>query len=508
MDCADVKDYMVEYIDKNLNDDLREKVASHLDICDDCFNEIKAIDKTAWKLEESVRNIKIPSDFLTGMYEKVLKDYNPKREANKKLLKAGSITGIVIAALLFVFFLVPKNERYRLLDVIDIAMSGKSYSNSYGAFGENLSISSTDRGIKITVVKVAADDIQTLIYFEIQGDENSAYYIQDGDVNIKEKVGSYGFMSYEYSANKQSICLMGLRPIDAENKVLHVKIGKIYKRMIKNGTEDIKADAIVGNWSFDVPFKKFKSRSYLLKSTAEIDGHKMQFKKLTVGLSCTVIDVDCQDRTFLNSIRYDLILKNGSENYRCMYNIPQIDVVTSTATEKLFFRTIYNDRIKDLSIYLGSHTDYMEDKDKTRVYIDFKGNFPMEFYYLGNKITIDNFKKDDDHIQFDIIEPEVRSYMDMSIGINQQDNSKNVLLGSSAYERTIIDEKGKKYDYDDVIKNYETKYKDKLFTAYALKTREEIGGIEKNQKGITISITGHSMIKRFDRTIPLKLYTN
>ena len=98
MRCEEVKALMAEYIDDTLEAETREEVAGHLDICDGCFNEIKALDKTMWTLEESSRNITVPTGFLDSVEERAVKKHKPVLKSIKKVLRVAVYAAIFAAA--------------------------------------------------------------------------------------------------------------------------------------------------------------------------------------------------------------------------------------------------------------------------------------------------------------------------------------------------------------------------------------------------------------------------
>ena len=451
MDCEKARKYMAEYIDQNLDDNIKEEVDSHLSSCESCFNEIKKLDSVTWKLECDSRSIKTPADFLQGMEEKAVGGIKPHIRIPGRVI-ISSLAAITAAVLLISYIVfVPQNFKYRLYNTVT---SGKVYSTEYGTFGRKLNISSTSNNIKITVTKVAADDLQTIIYLKTEGSAVNGYGISDGDVLINGKQENSPGRGIVENTIDRYISKLILDPIETDRQTLNVTLKGLHESVNKS---DKKID---GTWTIAVPVEKLKSRVYNIDRTVNLGEDNICFKSLTVGSTCTRIEYCFPDRNNMNIMEAKII--NGAKEYDA-YGYSSAGNGQYNTVD---FETIYPDNPENFKVNIKEYCTNTMLKDNIMVTINLKNKHPVEFDYMGNTIKIENIKINGSEAVFDLLEPDKpRNYTDLNINCDYNE----AFMSMNTADYCAADENGRVYDYNDYLSNY-TKYKGKSVVLYPVKT--------------------------------------
>lgn len=499
MNCDKAKDLMADYIGQDLYEDTKEEMACHLDECDSCFNEIKEIDRVIWALECDCRTVKTPSGFLSGMEEMAVKGIKPRISIPKVKIpkKVIWIASSVLTAALIVFAFVhfaPLNLKYKLYSA---ATFGKVYSTDDGTFGRRLNISSTSSNIKVTATKISADDMGTVIHFKVDGQDNPCY-ADYSSIVVKEKLNLHSPLVINPSGGisiESGGFILYLNPVDAGTKLLHISFTRIFPL-----TADMNGDAVSGTWSFAIPVDKINSVSYDLNKDYNLDGYGITFKKLVTGPTGTYLQYNCSRE---NPEKYmagffDWELVSGSQ--RC----EQVTAVGFSQNSYIArFQSIYPNDSGKMALNIRSYNETTNYKEPIKIRVNLSGPFPMEFKYMGNTITIDNFKNDGGNIQYDMIEPRrKRNYIYMFT--SPEDSDGSVLNASYTSQKLyIIDENNVEYDYEDIKKNY-TKYQGKHLQFYPIDTAVNFKMPDKDSKYFYIVISGSQSINKVNKTVNLK----
>lgn len=134
MDCEKIQTFLSQYLDKELDEDLRKKVRDHLLVCKACGNAYFSMKSVVEELE-SLEKIKAPDDFLDSVKQAV-----DKRSWFKNIFNIFSgykipmelVTLATTAILIFLIFtnLRPdKNDSSRILDPGQIQTASESSSD-------------------------------------------------------------------------------------------------------------------------------------------------------------------------------------------------------------------------------------------------------------------------------------------------------------------------------------------------------------------------------------------
>lgn len=511
MDCENIKEYFIDYIDGNLSEEEKQKVETHLESCKECSQELLALRSLVNDMNSDNEDIKIPLDFMDNLTARVNKtNFNKKKKIKplRTILIAAVILTLSVATvfaakepILELFKLI--NPQPRINTLVDKGV------------GNRLNISKTDKDIKITITEVLADDIQTLISYKIEDLKSGKYYsvpYADG-ISIDERWGEtadYSNMEmYTSQFNFEDKGTLKLFAIDTEEKNIHLTFNKLATSNEGN------LETIEGKWDFEIPIKKYSGKSYDLNSTIKIDNYTIDFTKITISPTLTTLYFKCMGGNLqVNSITQRIraledlrIIANGKQYKTYDFNYDTIGYGNNEMT----FESMYFDNPKDIEIKINRIiTETKEDKDKEFI-ISLDSNVPQEFEYLGTKIIIDNFKIGTD-ITFDLKQSfDYTKYINISYTFQPQEGhsaEKYFKSGGSYNEVYYVDKDNNKYQYYDALLNWD-KIRDKDPLFYIAKTNWKLqpdGNFDiKKEKSMKMIIDGYMETKFVDASVKIKL---
>ncbi len=513
MNCNEVNEYLIDYIDKNLNEEDMKKISLHLEECRQCKDELLSLMDIADELETDKNRIDIPSDFMDNIRSKFDKSNIPAAKKRKSFIRVV----LVAAAVLVVSMVTVFASEGSLLELLKKISPETRINNMVEkGVGDRLNISKIDKDIKITVTDVVADDIQTLISYKIEDIKNGKEYgvnFIDG-VDIKEKWGmaeGTNIQMYNSVLNYEGKGTMTLYPLDTEEKTIHLTIKKLVLSS-ENST-----DTIEGSWNFEVPIKKRHGKTYDINAEVKVDNHNIYFNKITIAPTLTTVSFNFgssnQSESILGLQDLGLII-NGKElkPYNFGNGNSEPYSLIGFGNDKMTFESIFPEEPKNIEIKVRRLYTRVEDKSGKEFTIDLTKKEPQNFEYLGNKITIDNLKVDD-NITFDFNEELLynRQYENLQYTIIPESghNKESYFSSMGSYnEFYYVDKNNNKYNYSDAQLNWEKiRTKNPIFyvakTKYTLKPSEKLD--IKKMKYFKLSIEGYTKTRFVDKTAKIKL---
>jgi hypothetical protein len=410
MNCERIRDYFIDYIDGSLNTEEKQMVESHLKDCKECSEELVMLRDLVSDLSKDREEIQIPESFMNNLKERV----NDTQFGGRRKIKP--LRTLLIAAVILTMSVATVfAAKEPIMELIKLVNPQKRIDTLVDkGMGHRLNISKVDKDIKITVKEVLADDAQTVISYKIEdlkdGKEYSAgYYFED--VTVKEKWGISGEAAdtemIVSASNFKGEGTLTLSPIDTSEKTIHLTFNKLRE------TADTKSNIIEGNWSFELPIKKYAGKSYELNSTVKIDNYTITFDKLTISptmtkLSYKLLGGKIEGNQLTKKIigLEDLIITSGGKQYKS-YEFAQVQMSPPNSIEygnnEMRFESMYFDNPKELEIHIKRiNTQTYEDKP-VEYNIRLDSGERQEFDYRGTKIAIENLMVQED-ITFDIVQ--------------------------------------------------------------------------------------------------------
>lgn len=502
MNCDEIRNYFIDYIDGNLSDEEFNMVTAHFKSCSSCNEELSYLQGMIKEIEADRDSIEVPGDFLSSINNRV---NVPKLSGIRK--RKLSMRTILIAAVILILSVVTVfAAKEPILEFIKkINPSGRIEALVDKGVGERLNISAVDKDIRITVTDVIADDIQTLVKYKIEDLKSSREYYVDikSGIEVKERWGMYtSIFNYD---NKGTLTL---HPIDSNEKTIPLTFKEL---SFKSGDS---VEKVQGNWSFKIPIKKQKSRTYDINQTVRGDGYTIDINKITISPTLTVLSFNLRgsNEGEWNEGLEDLILIADGREYP-PYNFGHGDwnsySTLGWGSNEMTFESMYNDNPKNIKIKVKRIQVFV--KESKEFTIDLTKSTPQEFEYMGTKITIDNIKVDKD-ISFDRYEAlDNRKYSVLKeyTTIMEGPNPEKYFSTFANYKEIFyMDRHGNKYEYYDALSRWE-EIRDKDPVLYITKTHFQMHPSDKlnikELKSLKMTIEGYSKTKFVDETIKVKL---
>lgn len=283
----------------------------------------------------------------------------------------------------------------------------KLWTSEQVAFGENVYISAIDQNIEITVTHVAADDTNTILYYEIRDINDEFHYnteaYQDMFEIIEKDIWD-GHRQDFYSRPRTFT-----RVLDKDS----VSQGRIFLPAIKNPKENVTVrfytveqfkkgidlyghydprdrKRVSGDWILEVPITKYEPVTVEIDETLEIMGKEVYLSHLELAPTATFLVYKIENK--VGSINGNHILSFSFIEADGQKYGPDFEVDLWNGREQLGswerlfpFQTMYFKQPKELDIVLDRmHSNYEYEQE---LLIDYE-NLPMEIPFLDTFIKV------------------------------------------------------------------------------------------------------------------------
>ncbi|MCZ0703786.1 hypothetical protein J2T56_002003 [Natronobacillus azotifigens] len=466
MECEHIREYLVAYHQGELTPEEEAVIEEHVQTCSTCKQESAYIKKT-----------------------------NQPKDAKKNK------NSWILAGIIILFFSV----------AVFILSDGEGASEP--AIGRNLNISSVYNDIKITITDLIADDIQTVIHYEIEDlSKESLYqlgYDVDINVTIDDEEAYHDFfmdpLSFTYDNTEESGYIQtgvlhtssfvneeGLIELDILNVVELVESSV-------DGNPDYShtyEERVEGEWQFEIPFIKQKSIVKELDEEVEIAGVSLVFHEMVIAPTTTIL-VYNYDGSRLGDVYMDFSSLSTSEH---IYERTQSNyAIHYGSNHELHFEPMYNDIPEQ--IFLDFNSIHIYSSQQTNFDLNSEGN-TQTVEFLGTEITID-WKNEGNETIVEVTEefsPD-RSYESLQFDIRFEELEISTIHWDQSGK--IVDRNGEVYDAEDVYEIWHELDQPRWFTEHT-----EIRVTSENYETVTpksLEIYGYDNMIFLDDKIKLNL---
>lgn len=417
MICNKVQEDLIDYLEGNLNEARRKKVEEHLNECEDCKAEMRNVHQMAELLKKENDLVQIPQDFMKNVKHKVIKT----QKSRGMTFRHRAVVGMVAALFLTVF--VGTAVATSFSNVMDWwrDLSNKQDEQMEGyvqhGVGEQLNIETENNGVKVTVTNVVADDIQTLIYYEVEdmSKENNYMINYTNGLNIanqdvdwsSEDDPTFSPVTSHLSlySEKDNVFKgrLGLLPMLADEGTIQLELSKLEKVISDISDKEVpqsvpKGDNhfIEGDWHFEIPVKKHPSTVHDIHIETEIEGNPVIFDKLTIAPTVTVLSYRYRNENPDKRMEYIQIASLESNGKKVFDQLGLGGYTGSGGSEggwnsaEATFESLYFEKPKDIQVHLGSAAFSIQ--NQANFEIDPSKKLPQTFKYLGNIISIEQME--------------------------------------------------------------------------------------------------------------------
>ncbi|MFC5587451.1 DUF4179 domain-containing protein [Sporosarcina soli] len=527
MNCSDTQELLMDYLEGNLDKTARKEFELHLNECKSCEKELKDFQQTIIALESESDVIQIPDDFMSNVRQAVA----DTQKSRRKIYQRPAVMGLVAALFLTLFV------------GTAVAMNGfenfmewwKDFGNKQDermqdyvqhGLGDYLNLVAESNGVKVTITSVVADDIQTLIYYEVEDQKKENKYMinyteglrianqddlwsnEDDYSPVNNHLSIYSESSHVYKGR------LGTAPLSTNEGTIQLELSKLQKVIEApadaEGPESPLTDTIEfieGDWQFDIPFKKHSAIVHELQVETEIDGNPVIFEKLTIAPTITVLSYRYRNENPDRRMDYmtiDSLESNGKRVYTDPFRLGGYGggggYASGWNSAEATFESLYFEKPMDIRVHIGSASFSIT--EKADFAIDVSKAFPQVLEYLGTKITIED------------IEIGVQTKIEMSEELNpnrvyerldyrfydEEDRGSSVASVDGYY----IDKDGMKYKAMDYFYRLNELENPRFFS-----TEHHIELSREDQKGdyipIGIEIEGYRITSIYDNIVEITL---
>ncbi|MGS2778609.1 sigma-70 family RNA polymerase sigma factor [Robertmurraya sp. GLU-23] len=515
------KDY-IDYLERTMERPKRVDFEVHIYHCEKCQEDLATFQDVRLSLlnhADRMGDFHIPSDFMENVKGRLAEKENRRRQKNKKRKKVALVFASVFTVLMGIgFFTGLFSNLYYTWTEEDEQLRAFLQQG----LGQRVDLEAESDGVIVEIKGVVADDIQTVVFYEIEDtNEDHQYFMNYDDGVIVEN--TYKIMNHDtypkYSPpdlesdvnkGKKNVYQgkISLLPLKEDNETIHLKINKLL---------EINRDAYVesqywgygnnqyqtGEWNFEIPVTKQPSKEYTLGGQTHIEGIPVRFEKLIVAPTATSLQYSINREQTEKRIEFlnfnDLEVNNKIVKIDMFGGIPmnsQPDM--NWYTFQAQFDSLLGEEPKEMSVQLESAYLTMED-DKS-IELDMAQPYPQSFEYAGSTISIDKVEVGvPTTIVLSNYEVENRAYESLQINIVGEDESMAMSM-SMETEGVLVDKNGVIYDMNTTPFSYEEIEQPRHF-----ETVQTIRLDDSNMIPKRIDIYGYNTMKYLNDIVKISL---
>jgi DNA-directed RNA polymerase specialized sigma24 family protein/Holliday junction resolvase len=523
--CKQYHEVYIDYLERTLDRPRKIDLEKHLYHCEECQEDLAAFQEvmlTLLNLPDRLEELHVPPNFMEKVKDRLGEKDKHRQQKNKKRIRKGLIFAGVFALLM------------------SIEVFTRMFSNLYYTWteddqdlraflqqdlGETLNLEAESSGINIKIKSAIADDVQTLIFYEIEDTEEDNQFAMENFEGVfvenqDEIMSPEGYLSYyppdlESEVNKEEKNVfhgkMSLLPLTSDKGTIKLKITKLHK-LIRNPSDPNGFSALgnmeyeTGEWTFEIPVTKQPSVKYELDEEIEVEGIPVRFDELTIAPTATVLHYASsneQPRKRIDVLNFDNLEVNDKKLKADSYSGSFLDTnqVGNWFTFQIRFDPLIGVKPKEVNIQLESvHLTY--DEQKT-IELNSSQEYPQTFEYAGSTISIDKVEVGQStKVVFSNHEIANRAYERLHFQILSMDEN-NINSMEMSSEEVIMDKDGVKYDMNEPVSYEEIEQPRHFVTVFST----EIKSNSSEEKVIpkSIEIYGYSALKYLDDVVKISL---
>jgi Domain of unknown function (DUF4179) len=335
----------------------------------------------------------------------------------------------------------------------------------HAKLGERLNLEAENNGVKIKIKSVIADEVQTLIFYEIEDTKkNNQYMINFDDGVFVEDEPSIMYeqmyppynppdLGSDLNKAEQNVYhgKISLRPLIKDSGTVKLKITKMMKLTRNSSVRDTfngSLEVARGEWNFEIPVAKQPSTEYELDKDIEVEGLPVRLEKLILAPTATLLQYS-MDHAQSGKKRVDFIdfasLEINNETLKAdLYGGASLNSWHGYQAqfEPLFAKKAGEVKIKFKRLYL-SFDDYKS------IRLDPSKQYPQTFNYAGSSISIDKVEVGQPTtVVLSNHEIEDRAYESFHFNIvtEESENTSMEMESKGVY----VDKSGKEYDVQQI----------------------------------------------------------
>ncbi|WP_242035093.1 sigma-70 family RNA polymerase sigma factor [Mesobacillus harenae] len=519
--CKEYHKNYIDYLERTLDRPEKIDFEIHIYHCQDCQEDLGTFQDvmlTMLNLTEKINEFQVPGGFLGNVRGRLAEEEHQRQLKNKKRQRKRLVFAAVLALVMGIgFFTGAFTNIYYAWTEEDQELRAFLQQD----LGERLNLEAESNGVKIKIKSVIADEVQTLVFYEIEDtDEDNQYMMnyQDG-VFIENEHEIMNHASYpryyppdldsDLNKEKKNVYLgkMSLLPLQKENGALKLKINKIQKWLpypsdpdgFRAYHENMQFET--GEWNFEIPVEKQPSIEYALDKEIEVEGIPVRFEKLTIAPTATILEFGInneQPGKRIDVINFDNLEVNDKKLKPDMYGSSYINSHQEMNWDTLqtHFDPLFGENPIEINVQLASA--HLTFDDPKTIELDASEEYPQTFEYAGSTISIDKVEVGNPtKVVISNHEIENRAYESFHFNIEGEDGYENISMQMDS-EGVLVDRSGKEYDMNEIPVLYEELEQPRHFI-----TVQRIGLQGNNVIPKRLEIYGYNSMKYLDEVVKI-----
>ncbi|MGX6445860.1 sigma-70 family RNA polymerase sigma factor [Neobacillus sp. K501] len=522
--CKEYHKNYIDYLERTMDRSKKVDFEIHIYHCQDCQEDLAAFQEvmlTMVNLTERMKDFHVPSNFMENIKARLAEKEKKRQQKNKKRIKIGGVIACVVALLI-------------VLEVFTGAFSKLYYTwtednQELRAFlqqdlGESLNLEAESDGVKIKIKSVIADDIQTLVFYEIEDTKEENQYMIDMNegISVENQLEIMARDTYpryyppdpnsDVNNEEKNVYRgkISLQPLLKDNGTIKLNISRLEK-LNPDSSDRISLGAYeimgfeTGEWNFEIPVTKKASVEYALNGETEVEGFKVRFDKLIIAPTETILHFAIHNemqQKQIQALNFDNLAVNDkklkADLYGSTYSFQSGEMIGFQA----HFDPLFGEKPKEVRAQFGSiHLNF---EDQKTIELDASQKYPQTFEYAGSTISIDKVEVGQPSwVVISNHDIKNRAYGSLNFNVLGTDETEMGSMEMNS-EGVYVDKNGKEYDINNMTRAMEDIEQPRYFF-----TVENIG-MHSNKPGENVipkrlEILGYSTMKYLDDVVKISL---
>ncbi|WP_280769807.1 DUF4179 domain-containing protein [Salipaludibacillus daqingensis] len=472
MNCEQCRNYLLDYLDKELIKKEYHQVTMHLNQCTTCQEELDELSNTVNDFRSESKLVEVSDNIISRVETQIPKE----KQLVKQTLSLKHTLGIsslaVISSFIIALFTSP-GFYYWFVDITPMSYDHVERAIAEG-YGEELHLVEEDNDIRISFTKVIADELATHLYYEIEDLSKEQLYTFQNIYHINVTNGEdvwpdslsgnqqqYVSQSHDYLPSDEEYIQKGrieFMPIEDSQAELELMFDSLIELPDDNELNEVDPsqgysfEQTAGNWSFKIPVAKSPIKEYdLFDQTEEIEGNDFTFRKLSVGPTKTVLAFRQNMIKTSDSMHYHGLAPTALyiDDKRFDYPNPNsrygyLHAQFQDSFERIAFESVYFENLNDLSFQFDFAS--RSANKRTEIDLDVDQSYPYEVDYLDLSFTIEELSIEDESMTVIIEDKYYPERTHESIHFSTLIEYRNIET-SHHQETVIMDEHGNEHEF-------------------------------------------------------------
>jgi hypothetical protein len=460
---------------------------------------------------------------MENVKDRLAEQEKQRKQRNKKQIRRGLIFTSVFALLMGTgFFTGTFTNLYYTWTEEDLELRSFLQHD----LGERLNLEAKSNGVKIKIKSAIADDVQTLVFYEIEDINKKNQYmmnVDDGALveNVNQIMNINSYPRYyppdlESAVNKEKKNVyhgkFRLPPLTGGKGTIKLKITRLLKLIHDSSRQNgfstpMKTEYKFGKWNFKIPVTKQPSIEYALKEKTKVEGIPVRFDKLTIAPTATILQYGInneQSKKRIDALYFDNLEVNNKKVKADMYSNSFLDSQPDINwyTFQMQFDPLFGEKPKEIKVRFKSASLSIEDP-KT-ITLDASKNYPQTFEYAGSTISIDKVEVGQPaKVVISNHETKNREYEHLNFNIVNEGENEFISMDMNSEDK-LVDKNGIEYDMNKKPISYEKIEQPRyFFTVLSMELHSNNTGEKVIPK--RLEIYGYNTTKYLDDVVKISL---